>query len=68
MQEMGIISAFLGAIGGICGIIGVLVGADVLRGSGLATVGSTFWLLLAGVLLLGCIAFLMARVKTGGGD
>jgi hypothetical protein len=61
---MGIIAALLGFISTICAVIGILVGADVLQGTGLATVGSTFWLLLAGVLLLGCNALLLARGRT----
>jgi hypothetical protein len=58
---MGIIAALLAFIGAACAVIGVLVGADVLRGTGMAAFGATSWLLLAGVLLLGCIAALLAR-------
>jgi hypothetical protein len=62
---MVIIAALSAFIGAVCAIIGILVGADVLRGTGLATFGTTSWLLLAGVLLLGCIAALLARGRTG---
>ncbi len=67
---MGIFAAILGIIGALCGVMGILDAADVLPSDmGLTTVSWSFWLMLAGVLLLGTIALLLGRTPgQGGGD
>jgi hypothetical protein len=54
---MGLFSAILGSIGGLSAIMGVVVALDVVEPViNDASLGWTFWLALAGVLLLGAIA------------
>jgi hypothetical protein len=65
---MGIAAAFIGGIGGLCGIMGFVTALDVVD-FGLGEQFTTmFWFALAGVLLLGSIALAMGRGPGGGGD
>jgi hypothetical protein len=59
---MGIIAAIAGIVGGLCAILGILNAADIFtQDLGMITMGWQFWMTLAAVLLLGCIAMLLGR-------
>ena len=60
---MGIIAAILGAIGGLCAVVGIVTAAEVLVPMGDQFTWA-FWFSLASVLLLGAIAIAVGR---GGG-
>lgn len=56
---MAIVALFLGLLGGACGIVGII---SAFKGTvGGANFTPAFWLTLAIVLLLGCIASLLSR-------
>ena len=63
---MGFMAAFIGALGGLCAVVGILDAADIMP-SGIGTVAMdwSFWFMLAGVLLLGCIAMLLGKGPVG---
>ena len=52
---MGTFALILGLIGGLCAIMGILDAAEVVPPLG-AAFTVEFWMMLAGVLLLACIA------------
>ena len=59
---MGLLALFLGILGGLGMIMGVLTAAEAvpLLSTGLT---SMFWLVLSAVLLLGCIAAAISRTS-----
>ena len=58
---MGFAAAIVGAIGGLCAVIGIVTAAEVTIPLISAGFTSMFWLSLATVLLLGCIAAALSR-------
>ena len=58
---MKMLALILGLLGGVCAVFGIVTALDVLAELGGLT--WMFWFVLAGILLLGCIA---ARVNSGG--
>ena len=57
---MGAIAAIVGAIGGLCAVMGVITAAEIIPLIG-AQFTWTFWLVLSAVLLLASIAFVLGR-------
>ena len=57
---MGAIAAIVGAIGGLCAVMGVITAAEIIPLIG-AQFTWTFWLVLSAVLLLASIAFALGR-------
>jgi len=57
---MGLLAWILGTLGGLCAVVGIITAAEVIP-----TLGSEFtwmfWLILAGVLFLACIACAIGR-------
>lgn len=60
---MGILALILGILGGLCAVMGIIIATEVvtLTIDASALIGWTFWLTLAGVLLLACIAAALSR-------
>lgn len=59
---MGIGALVAGIVGALCAIVGILNAADIFTEDlGMLTIGWDFWLMIAGVLLLGSIAMLLGR-------
>lgn len=59
---MGFMAGLIGAIGGLCAIFGVLLATEVVTADmNPINVSWDFWFMLAGVLLLSCIALLLGR-------
>jgi hypothetical protein len=48
---MGTFAAIIGGIGGLCAVMGILVAGDILRDTGMATIGWSFWFALSGILM-----------------
>lgn len=64
---MGLVSAIVGGLGGLCAIFGILIAMEVVTDNIiLISVGWVFWLVLSVILLLGSIALSVG--KSGGGD
>jgi hypothetical protein len=61
---MGIAAAIIGAVGGLCAVLGILTIADVKLYIG-DQYTWMFWMVLAGVLLLGSIALSVGKGPTG---
>jgi len=57
---MGVLALFLGILGGLSAIMGVLTAAGVIQ-LALAEFTAIFWLVLAGVLFLAAITCLLPR-------
>ena len=57
---MGILALILGILGGLCGVMGIITAAGVVPTLG-AEFTVMFWLVLAGILLVACIASLLGR-------
>ena len=57
---MGAIAAIVGAIGGLCAVMGVITAAEIIPLIG-AQFTWMFWLVLSAVLLLASIAFVLGR-------
>lgn len=57
---MGILALIFGILGGLCGVMGIITAAGVVPTLG-AEFTVMFWLVLAGILLVACIAFLLSR-------
>jgi len=57
---MGILALIFGILGGLCGVMGIITAAGVVPTLG-AEFTVMFWLVLAGILLVACIAFLPSR-------
>lgn len=57
---MGILALILGILGGLCGVMGIITAAGVVPTLG-AEFTVMFWLVLAGILLVACIASLLSR-------
>lgn len=57
---MGTIAAIIGAIGGLCAVMGIVTAAEMIPLMG-AQFTWTFWLMLAAILLLASIAFGVGR-------
>ena len=62
---MGIIAGILGGIGGLCAIMGILIGFDVAPELDVNDLGYMFWFVLSAVLLLATIAI---TTSSGGGS
>jgi len=61
---MGILALVLGILGGLCAVMGIITATEVVTWFDTAlpkTFTETFWLTLAGVLLLACIATALSR-------
>ena len=63
---MGIFAAILGGIGGLCAVLGILIGFDVAAELDINDLGWMFWFVLSAILLLAAIA--MATGRSQGGD
>ena len=57
---MGVLAWVLGILGGLCTVMGIITAAEVISLLG-AAFTPMFWLVLAGVLLLACIAAAFSR-------
>ncbi|MBA7697955.1 hypothetical protein ES703_106627 [subsurface metagenome] len=57
---MGILALILGILGGLCGVMGIITAAGVVPTLG-AEFTVMFWLVLAGILLVACVASLLSR-------
>ena len=57
---MGLLAWILGILGGLCAVVGIITAAEVIPTLG-AEFTWMFWLILAGVLLLACIAAAIGR-------
>ncbi len=57
---MGVFALILGLIGGLCAVMGILTAAEVVPSLG-AAFTVEFWMMLAGVLFLACIAVNTSR-------
>ena len=62
---MGAVAAIVGAIGGLCAVMGIITAAEVIMPLG-DQYTWMFWFVLSAVFLLGCIAFGVGR--SGGYD
>ncbi len=66
---MGVAAVTLGSIGGLSAIYGILIGLDALpRSAEVSGVDWTFWMAIAGILLLATIALLVGRGGGAGGN
>ncbi len=63
---MGIIAAILGSVGGLCAVLGILIGFDVAAELDVNDLGWMFWFVLSAILLLATIALTTGR--SPGGD
>jgi len=63
---MGIFAAILGGIGGLCAVLGILIGFDVAAELDINDLGWMFWFVLSAILLLAAIA--LATGRSQGGD
>ena len=59
---MGVLAWVLGILGGLCTVMGIITAAEVISLLG-AAFTPMFWLVLAGVLLLACIAAAVSRTE-----
>ena len=59
---MGITAAIIGAIGGLCAIMGIVTAAELIQPI-MAEFTWMFWFVLAAVLLLGSIALAQGRAS-----
>ena len=57
---MGILALIFGILGGLCGVMGIITAAGVVPTLG-AEFTVMFWLVLAGILLVACVASLLSR-------
>ena len=64
---MGIIAGILGGIGGLCAILGILIGFEVAPELDVNDLGYMFWFVLSAVLLLATITITTSS-KGGGGE
>lgn len=62
---MGIIAAVLGGIGGLCAVLGILIGFDVAAELDVNDLGWMFWFVLSAILLLATIALTTGRSEGG---
>ena len=62
---MGLISAIVGGIGGLCAVMGILIAFDVAAELDINDLGYMFWFVLSAVLLLGSIAIAQGRGPGG---
>lgn len=60
---MGILALILGILGGLCAVMGIIIATEAVTLTiGVSALdGWTFWLTLAGVLFLACIAAALSR-------
>ena len=63
---MGTIAAILGGIGGLCAILGILIGFDVAAELDINDLGYMFWFVLSALLFLAAIT--MGAGRGGGGN
>jgi hypothetical protein len=61
---MGLAAAIIGAIGGLCAVLGIVTIADVIPPMG-EQYTWTFWFMLSAILLLGAIALAVGRGEGG---
>jgi len=57
---MGITAAIVGAIGGLCAVVGIVTATEIIPVI-MPQFTWDFWFLLSGILLLGAIAFAQGR-------
>ena len=65
---MGIISAIVGGVGGLCAVMGILIAFDVAAEIDINNLGWMFWFVLSVILLVGSIAIAQGRGPGGGID
>jgi hypothetical protein len=58
---MGIISAIVGGVGGLCAVMGILIAFDVAAEIDINNLGWMFWFILSVILLVGSIAMAQGR-------
>jgi hypothetical protein len=58
---MGIISAIVGGVGGLCAVMGILIAFDVAAEIDINNLGWMFWFVLSVILLVGSIAIAQGR-------
>ena len=58
---MGIISAIVGGVGGLCAVMGILIAFDVATEIDINNLGWMFWFILSVILLVGSIAIAQGR-------
>jgi hypothetical protein len=58
---MGIISAIVGGVGGLCAVMGILIAFDVAAEIDINDLGWMFWFILSVILLVGSIAIAQGR-------
>ena len=63
---MGTIAAIVGGIGGLCAVLGILIGFDVAPELDINDLGYMFWFVLSAILLLAAIA--MGAGRGSGGE
>jgi hypothetical protein len=63
---MGIISAIVGGVGGLCAVMGILIAFDVAAEIDINNLGWMFWFVLSVILLVGSIAIAQGRGPGGG--
>ena len=57
---MGITAAIIGAIGGLCAVMGIITASEVILPI-MPQFTWNFWFVLSAILLLACIAFTLGR-------
>ena len=65
---MGIMSAIVGGVGGLCAVMGILIAFDVAAEIDINNLGWMFWFILSVILLVGSIAIAQGRGPGGGID
>ena len=65
---VGIISAIVGGVGGLCAVMGILIAFDVAAEIDINNLGWMFWFVLSVILLVGSIAIAQGRGPGGGID
>ena len=65
---MGIVSAIVGGVGGLCAVMGILIAFDVAAEIDINNLGWMFWFVLSVILLVGSIAIAQGRGPGGGID
>ena len=65
---VGIISAIVGGVGGLCAVMGILIAFDVTAEIDINNLGWMFWFVLSVILLVGSIAIAQGRGPGGGID
>jgi hypothetical protein len=64
---MGLTAAIVGGVGGLCAVLGILIGFDVAPELDINDLGWMFWFVLSAILLLASIAMTNGSKGGGGG-